>query len=66
MQISTTKNSSKKTIVDMLIEIGYSKEKATNLYNKYKSWDKVEKLQEYIDTKRSANERYDSYPLRDM
>ena len=41
MQISSSRQSSKKNIVDMLIEIGYSKSKAENLYKKYKDWSKL-------------------------
>lgn len=66
MQISTSRSNSKKTMIDMLVETGFSKERATNLYNKYKTWDKLDKLQEYIDAKMSINAKYDSYPLRDM
>lgn len=66
MQISTSRSNSKKTMIDMLVETGFSKERATNLYNKYKTWDKLDKLQEYIDAKMSINAKYDSYSLRDM
>lgn len=66
MQVSTSKSSSKKSIVELLIGIGYSKEKAENLYYKYKSWGKLNKLEEYIMTKQSLTPNYDSIPLRDM
>ena len=51
MQISTEKRSAKKSMIDVLVEIGYSKEKATNLYNKYHRWGKLETLQDFIDSK---------------
>lgn len=69
MQISSTRQScqpKKKDTVDMLIEIGYSNDKAENLYNKYKRWGKLQQLQDYIDTKISLRSDYDSIPLRDM
>lgn len=66
MQVSTSRSSSKKNMIDMLVETGFSRERATNLYNRYKAWGKLEKLQDYIDTKMSINAKYDSYPLRDM
>lgn len=66
MQISSSRQMSKKNIVDMLVDLGYSKPKADNLYRKYKDWGKLDKLQEYIDAKRSVVSRYDSVPLRDM
>lgn len=66
MQISSSRQMSKKSIVDMLVDLGYSKPKADNLYRKYKDWGKLDKLQEYIDAKRSVVSRYDSVPLRDM
>ena len=66
MQISSSRQTTKKGIVDMLIEIGYSKDKAENLYNKYKLWGKLQQLQDYFDTKISLRSDYDSIPLRDM
>lgn len=66
MQITTSKSPSKKTIVDNLMDIGYSKEKAVNLYNKYKGWGKLGKLEEYVAIKMSISSKYDSIPLRDM
>lgn len=66
MQVSTSKSGNKKGIVEMLISIGYSRDKAENLYFKYKAWGKLNKLEEYIATKQSLNARYDSIPLRDM
>lgn len=66
MQISSSRQYSKKNIVDMLIEIGYSKSKAENLYKKYKDWSKLDELQNYIQTKQSLNYKYESNPLRDM
>lgn len=66
MQISSSRQYSKKNIVDMLIEIGYSKSKAENLYKKYKDWSKLDELQNYIQTKQSLNYKYESTPLRDM
>ena len=66
MQISSTKQSSKKNMVDMLIEIGYSKQKAENLYQKYKGWGKLDKLQEYIDAKQILSHKHDPITFRDM
>ena len=66
MQISSSRQISKKSTVDMLMELGYSKSKAENLYNKYKRWGKLQQLQDYIDTKISLRSDYDSIPLRDM
>ena len=67
MPISMSKPThSKKGYVESLVDIGYSKEKAENLYNKYKQWDKLEKLNEYILLKTSKLQQKDSIPLRDM
>lgn len=68
MRTSTTKKSvSKETnLVFQLIQCGYSEAKAVNLYNKYKNWNKLNQLQEYVDTKLSTVPKYDSFPLRDM
>lgn len=51
MQTASYKKSTAKTLVDGLIGVGYSKEKAINLYNKYKYWNKLEYLAEYISEK---------------
>lgn len=48
MQISTGKVTTKKSAIDMLMETGISRSKAENLYKKYKSWGKMDTLQEYI------------------
>ena len=54
MQITTVKSTSKKSIVDMLVESGVSKQKAENLYKKYKAWNKMDTLQEYIESRMSS------------
>lgn len=51
MQTTVYKKSTAKSLVDGLIGIGYSKEKAINIYNKYKYWDKLKDLEQYILTK---------------
>lgn len=66
MQISSSRQTTKKGIVDMLIEIGYSKPKAENLYKKYKDWGKLDELQDYIVTKQSLTYKPESIPIRDM
>lgn len=56
MQYSTTKRTSTtttKTMVDMLVEVGVSPEKAMNLYNKYQRQGRLEVLTEYINSKKS-------------
>lgn len=55
MQYSTTKRTSTttKNIVDMLVEVGVSPEKAKNLYNKYQRQGRLEVLTEYINSKKS-------------
>lgn len=56
MQYSTTKRTSTtttKTMVDMLVEVGVSPEKAKNLYNKYQRQGRLEVLTEYINSKKS-------------
>lgn len=55
MQISTTtRTTTKKSIVDMLMDTGLSKQKAENLYKKYKAWNKMDTLQEYIESRMSS------------
>ena len=66
MQISSSRQISKKSTVDMLMELGYSKSKAENLYNKYKDWGKLDELQDYIAMKQSLTYKPESVPLRDM
>lgn len=51
MQTTVYKKSTAKSLVDGLIEIGYSKEKAINIYNKYKYWNKLQDLEQYILSK---------------
>lgn len=56
MQYSTTKRTSTattKTMVDMLVEVGVSPEKAKNLYNKYQRQGRLEVLTEYIKSKKA-------------
>lgn len=55
MQYSTTKRTSTttKNMVDMLVEVGVSPEKAKNLYNKYQRQGRLEVLTEYINSKKS-------------
>lgn len=55
MQYSTTKRTSTttKNMVDMLVEVGVSPEKAKNLYNKYQRQGRLEVLTEYINSKKA-------------
>lgn len=55
MQYSTTKRTSTttKNMVDMLVEVGVSPERAKNLYNKYQRQGRLEVLTEYINSKKS-------------
>ena len=55
MQYSTTKRTSTttKNMVDMLVEVGVSPERAKNLYNKYQRQGRLELLTEYINSKKS-------------
>lgn len=39
---------SKDSIIQSLIQIGYGKQRANNLYNKYKNSNNLEELQNYI------------------
>lgn len=66
MQISSSKQPSKKNMVEMLVDLGYSIPKAENLYKKYKEWGKLDKLQDYIEEKRNISYKVESYPLKDM
>lgn len=52
---STSKRTSSvsKTIVDMLVDVGVSRDKATNLYNKYNRQGRLEVLTEYINSKKA-------------
>lgn len=54
MQYSTRRSStSTKTMVDMLVEVGVSPEKAKNLYNKYQRQGRLEVLTQYIESKKA-------------
>lgn len=56
MQYSTTKPTSTattKTMVDMLVEVGVSPERAKNLYKKYQRQGRLEVLTEYINSKKA-------------
>lgn len=55
MQYSTTKRTSTttKNMVNMLVEVGVSPERAKNLYNKYQRQGRLEVLTEYINSKKS-------------
>lgn len=66
MQVSSTRSVPKRDMVEMLMDIGYSKEKAENLYGKYKNWGKLDQLKSYIETKQSIKRNVESIPLRDM
>lgn len=66
MQVSSTRSVPKRNTVEMLMEIGYSKEKAENLYGKYKNWGKLDELVSYIETKQSLKRNVETIPLRDM
>ena len=56
MQYSTTKRTSTttKNMVDMLVEVGVSPEKAKNLYNKYQRQGRLEVLTQYVEAKKAA------------
>ena len=58
MQYSTTKRTSTttKNMVDMLVEVGVSPEKAKNLYNKYQRQGRLEVLTEYINSKKAKKD----------
>lgn len=59
----------KSKIVKGLIDCGYSKDKAEDLYFKYKEWNKLEILQEFIQEKTKITQKkypIESNPLRDM
>lgn len=59
----------KNKIIKGLIDCGYSKNKAEDLYFKYKDWNKLEMLQEFIQEKNKIIEKnypIESTPLRDM
>lgn len=54
MTYSTKRTStSTKSVVDMLVDVGFSRDKATNLYNKYNRQGRLEVLTEYINSKKS-------------
>lgn len=59
MQYSTTKRTSTttKNMVDMLVEVGVSPEKAKNLYNKYQRQGRLEVLTEYIEAKKASQKK---------
>lgn len=53
MTYSTKRTStSTKSMIDMLVEVGVSPEKAKNLYNKYQRQGRLEVLTEYINSKK--------------
>lgn len=54
--------------VDGLMDCGYSRDKAENLYRKYYAWDRLDGLDEYIESKTVQVRSYpiESYPLKDM
>ena len=56
---STSKrtSSASKTIVDMLVDVGFSRDKATNLYNKYNRQGRLEVLTEYIEAKKASQKK---------
>ena len=67
MQTNTSRQSNKKSMVDSLVDLGYTKENANKIYESYKSADKLFRLKEYIDVKISTtDESKYSYPMRDM
>lgn len=55
MKISTEKTSYKENLVESLIGIGYSKEKAINIYQKYSKSGRTDILKDYIDSKKSIS-----------
>lgn len=63
---SSIKSSKANDIVDRLVNIGYSEDKANYLYKKYKNQDRLNALIEYIDTKEGIVSSIETIPLRDM
>lgn len=59
MQYSTTKRTTTttKSMIDMLVEVGVSPEKAQNLYNKYNRQGRLEVLTEYIEAKKASQKK---------
>lgn len=55
MTYSTKRTStSTKSVIDMLVDVGVSPEKAQNLYNKYNRQGRLEVLTEYIEAKKAS------------
>ena len=54
--------------INDLMDCGYSQEKSSYIYEKYKRKNKLDDLQKYIDTKLGIKqaENIESYPLRDF
>ena len=58
MTYSTKRTStSTKSMIDMLVEVGVSPEKAKNLYNKYQRQGRLEVLTEYIEAKKASQKK---------
>lgn len=58
MTYSTKRTStSTKSVVDMLVDVGVSPEKAQNLYNKYNRQGRLEVLTEYIEAKKASQKK---------
>ena len=54
--------------INDLMDCGYSQEKSSYIYEKYKRKNKLNDLQKYIDAKLGIKqaENIESYPLRDF
>lgn len=58
MTYSTKRTStSTKSMIDMLVDVGVSPEKAANLYNKYNRQGRLEILAEYIESKKASQKK---------
>lgn len=58
MTYSTKRTStSTKSMIDMLVDVGVSPEKAANLYNKYNRQGRLEILTEYIESKKASQKK---------
>lgn len=58
MTYSTKRTStSTKSVIDMLVDVGVSPEKAANLYNKYNRQGRLEILAEYIEAKKASQKK---------
>lgn len=58
MTYSTKRTStSTKSVIDMLVDVGFSRDKATNLYNKYNRQGRLEVLTEYIEAKKASQKK---------